>query len=78
MEIAIREEIARLVPHIGAGMFLKEEEKLKEMEKKVTLVGGGENKSDNNSSGTPSKSPTNEDGEKIGRNDPALRQREEI
>ena len=72
MEIAIREEIARLVPHIGAGMFLKEEEKLKEMEKKVTLVGGGENKSDNNSSGTPSKSPTNEDGEKIGRNDPCV------
>ena len=24
MEIAIREEIARLVPHLGAGMFLKE------------------------------------------------------
>ena len=33
MEIAIREEIARLVPHIGAGMFLKEEEKLKRWRK---------------------------------------------
>ena len=72
MEIAIREEIARLVPHIGAGMFLKEEEKLKEMEKKVTLVGGGENKTDNNSANTSSKSATNEDGGKIGRNDPCV------
>lgn len=72
MEIAIREEIARLVPHIGAGMFLKEEEKLKEMEKNVTLVGGGENKTDNNSSGTSSKSATNEDSDKIGRNDPCV------
>lgn len=74
MEFAIREEIARLVPHIGAGMFLKEEEKLKEMEKKVTLVGGGENKSDNNlnSKNTTSKSPANEDGDKIGRNDPCV------
>ncbi len=72
MEIAIREEIARLVPHIGAGMFLKEEEKLKEMEKKAVLVGGGENKSDNNSADVSSKSPTNEDGDKIGRNDPCV------
>ena len=72
MEFAIREEIARLVSHIGAGMFLKEEEKLKEMEKKVTLVGGGENKSDNNSSSTSSKSLANESGDKIGRNDPCV------
>lgn len=72
MEFAIREEIARLVPHIGAGMFLKEEEKLKEMEKNAILVGGGENKSDNNSGNIPSKSPTNEDGDKIGRNDPCV------
>ena len=34
MEFAIREEIARLVPHIGVRMFLKEEEKLKENGKK--------------------------------------------
>ena len=74
MEFAIREEIARLVPHIGAGMFLKEEEKLKEMEKNVTLVGGGENKADNNSNPKNSalKSPTNEEGDKIGRNDPCV------
>lgn len=72
MEVAIREEIARLVPHIGAGMFLKEEEKLKEMEKKAVLVGGGENKADNNSSGSSSKSPANDDGDKIGRNDPCV------
>lgn len=72
MEFAIREEIARLVPHIGAGMFLKEEEKLKEMEKNITLVGGGENKADNNSASASSKSPTNETGDKIGRNDPCV------
>ena len=71
MEFAIREEIARLVPHIGVGMFLKEEEKLKEMEKNVTLVGGGENKADNNSKNIP-KSSANDDGEKIGRNDPCV------
>lgn len=68
MEFAITEEIARIIPHINAGMFLKEEEKLKEMEKKVTLVGGGENKTDNNSANVSSKSTTNESGDKIGRN----------
>lgn len=72
MEFAIKEEIARLIPHIGAGMFLKEEEKLREMEKKVTLVGGGENKTDNNSASASSKSPTNENGDKVGRNDPCV------
>lgn len=72
MEFAIREEIAKLVPHIGAGMFLKEEEKLKEMEKNAILVGGGENKADNNFANISSKSPTNEDGDKIGRNDPCV------
>ena len=72
MEIAIREEITRLVPHIGAGMFLKEEEKLKEMEKKAVLVGGGENKADNNSKNVSSKSLTDESGDKIGRNDPCV------
>jgi len=72
MEIAIREEIVRLVPHIGAGMFLKEEEKLKEMEKKAVLVGGGENKADNNSKNVSSKSLTDESGDKIGRNDPCV------
>lgn len=74
MEFAIREEVARLVPHIGAGMFSKEEEKLKEMEKKAVFVGGGENKSDNNSNfkSVTSKSPTNEEDDKIGRNDPCV------
>ncbi|MBU6431108.1 SEC-C domain-containing protein, partial [Patescibacteria group bacterium] len=72
MEFAIIEEIARLVPHIGVGMFVKEEEKLKEMEKKAVLIGGGENKTDNNSANISSKSVTNEDGDKIGRNDPCV------
>lgn len=70
MEEAIKEEVARLAPHIGAGMFLKEEENLKEMEKNAVLVGGGENKTDNNSKNVSSKTPVDESGDKLGRNDP--------
>ena len=50
-----------MIPTIGAGAFIKEEEKAREVVKNAVLIGGGENES---SAQEPIHS------EKIGRNDP--------
>jgi preprotein translocase subunit SecA len=62
MQIAINEEILRMLPHIGVGAFQAEEEKLKETQKHMK-VAGAEGKSDNNVAVQSS-------GDKVGRNDP--------
>ncbi len=61
MQEAINAQVISLLPHIGAGAFQAEEEKLKETQKSMKLA-GGEGKSDN-SSVSVSKN-------KVGRNDP--------
>jgi len=62
MQIAINDEILRMLPHIGVGAFQAEEEKLKETQKHMK-VAGAEGKSDNNVVVQGS-------GDKVGRNDP--------
>jgi preprotein translocase subunit SecA len=61
MQEAINTQVISLLPHIGAGAFQAEEEKLKETQKSMKLA-GGEGKSDN----TPISASKN----KVGRNDP--------
>ena len=61
MKESVQNEILRMVPTIGAGAFIKEEEKAREVVKNAVLIGGGENES---SAQEPIHS------EKIGRNDP--------
>ena len=64
MQIAINEQILNLLPHIGAGAFQADEEKLKEAQKNMKLA-GEEGVSDDSSS-----SPQIKNENKIGRNDP--------
>ncbi len=47
MQEAINAQVLELLPHIGAGAFQQEEQKLKETEKSMKIAGGGEGKSDN-------------------------------
>ncbi|MFA6226887.1 MAG: preprotein translocase subunit SecA [Candidatus Paceibacterota bacterium] len=62
MQIAINEQVLKLLPHVGAGAFQAEEEKLKETQKHMK-VAGAEGKTD--SIAAPVRS-----GDKVGRNDP--------
>ncbi|MFA6797267.1 MAG: preprotein translocase subunit SecA, partial [Candidatus Paceibacterota bacterium] len=64
MQSAIDEQILNLLPHIGAGAFQAEEEKLKETQKNMKLA-GAEGVSDNSSVSSQIKNDS-----KIGRNDP--------
>jgi uncharacterized protein YecA (UPF0149 family) len=41
MEASIDDEVAKLLPHIGAGAFVAEEKKLKEVHENATLIGAG-------------------------------------
>ncbi len=63
MQVAINAQVISLLPHIGAGAFQAEEEKLKETQKGMKMA-GGEGKSDN--SAVASVKNKNE----VGRNDP--------
>jgi len=62
MQIAINEEVLRMLPHIGVGAFQAEEEKLKETQKHMK-VAGAEGKTDNSA-------VVQKTGDKVGRNDP--------
>jgi preprotein translocase subunit SecA len=64
MQEAINAQVLDLVPHIGAGAFQKEEEKLKGASKNIVLT-GAEGKSDNSSSKSVKKEYAD-----CGRNDP--------
>ncbi|MFA7193516.1 MAG: preprotein translocase subunit SecA [Candidatus Paceibacterota bacterium] len=59
MLAGIDENIINLLPHIGAGAFQKEEEKLKETMKKAQMISNQDQTSENNQSTSP----------KFGRND---------
>ena len=61
MQESINAEVLRLLPHIGAGAFRQDEEKLKETQKHM-VEAGAEGKSDAN---IPAKKNEN----KVGRND---------
>ena len=62
MQDAINAQVISLLPHIGAGAFQAEEEKLKEIQKGMKEA-GGEGKADNASASTKNK-------DEVGRNDP--------
>ncbi len=61
MKESVQNEILRMIPAIGAGAFVKEEERAREIIKHATLIGGGEDSAS-------TASPIHAD--KIGRNDP--------
>jgi len=63
MQQAVSEQVLRLVPHIGAGAFKQEEEKLKETQKQMTLAGGG-------SEEEIKVADVRHNDDKVGRNDP--------
>jgi preprotein translocase subunit SecA len=60
MKDSVRDEIVRILPAIGAGAFVKEEEKAREVVKHIVEIGGGE---DTASQASPLQS------DKTGRND---------
>ena len=62
MQEAINTQVISLLPHIGAGAFQAEEEKLKETQKGMKMA-GAEGKTDNASVSTKNKN-------EVGRNDP--------
>ncbi len=62
MQLAVQNEVCRLIPHIGAGAFAQEEERLREVEKQaLTLI---------SPAGDESSPLAKTDEEKVGRNDP--------
>jgi preprotein translocase subunit SecA len=61
MQESVNAEILRLLPHVGAGAFAQEEEKLKETQKGMKLA-GAEGKTDGNASSKKK--------DEVGRNDP--------
>ncbi len=61
MEQIVNGEILSAIPNIGAGMFKQEEQKLQEVHKDASIIGG---KKENKPSGQVRA------GEKVGRNDP--------
>lgn len=62
MKEAVRGEIIRVLPGVGAGAFAKEEERAREVVQRAIEVGGGED----HSLSKPAHAPS----EKVGRNDP--------
>ncbi len=62
MQLAINAQVISLLPHIGAGAFQAEEEKLKETQKGMKMA-GAEGKADNASVSVKNKN-------EVGRNDP--------
>jgi len=62
MQLAINAQIISLLPHIGAGAFQAEEEKLKEIQKGMKMA-GAEGKEDNSSG------PSIKNKDEVGRND---------
>ena len=67
MQEAINEEIRTLVPHIGAGAFAKEEERIKKAQARAVFLGGGMDAAPQPPQAVKHTTPS---GEKLGRNDP--------
>jgi len=71
MQESIKHHIVDLLPNIGAGAFVREEQKVKEMRKDINFLGGSsENSEKSRNTPVASPIPRKEDGTKIGRNDP--------
>jgi len=62
MQLAVQNEVCRLIPHIGAGAFAQEEERLREVEKQALTL--------TSPAGDESSPLAKTDEEKVGRNDP--------
>lgn len=80
MQEGINAQIVSMIPNLGAGAFVAEEAKLREVQKQATLIGGGDGSGhtpqnagqNGGSAARVSNAPravTNSDGEKVGRND---------
>jgi preprotein translocase subunit SecA len=72
MQASLEEQVKSLLPNIGAGAFLKEEQKLREAQRQAVFAGGSETSGEGKSGGAKpvaSSKPKNEIGAKIGRND---------
>jgi preprotein translocase subunit SecA len=69
LEIAIQDSISSTIPKIQEGAFIQEEQKLKEIHKEAKEIGR-----DDSIKAQPIKSnaPTNDEGGRIGRNDPCF------
>src|SRR3989339_620064 len=67
MNEAINEQVLKILPNIGAGAYAREEEKLKDTQKHMTLAGGGVEDGEDNKEGVVAVSHKSD---KIGRNDP--------
>jgi preprotein translocase subunit SecA len=67
MNEAVNDQILKILPNIGAGAYARQEEQLKDTQKKMILAGGGTEDKDGNKN-TAVVATKKED--KIGRNDP--------
>jgi preprotein translocase subunit SecA len=67
MNEAVDEQVLKILPNIGAGAYVKEEEKLKDTKKHMILAGGGTEDKEGNKKNTIVVGDKNE---KVGRNDP--------
>ncbi len=65
-ESATQEEIIKLFPNIASDLYFKEQENLKEVHKQASIIGDG----DGGNVKASSTTVRNEQGEKVGRNDP--------
>lgn len=69
MESSVREQVLRLIPQIGGGAFQREENRLREAQKNITLGGGSQAAKDSAGGSQTLSSSRNEQGRKIGRNE---------
>ncbi len=70
MQESINHEILTLIPNIGAGAFIKEEERLAKLSMEAQTIGGSDNATDAGAQTVVKLGPTHDDGTKVGRNDP--------
>ena len=72
MEEGIQSQILSMIPRIAVDAFVQAEAELKQVEKSMTLAGGANTGSEAPAHVHTSTTPKNEEGEKIGRNDPCF------
>jgi preprotein translocase subunit SecA len=68
MQVAIDDQICKILPNIGGTALSQEEVKLQEVHEQAQVIGSGDGDAQKGHSGA-SETPKNADGEKIGRND---------
>ncbi len=71
MQESIKYHTIELLPNIGAGAFVEEEQRLEDKKESLNFIGGSsENKQTETSTSNTNSSPVKKDGTKVGRNDP--------